>query len=53
MLLENGLPIRDVQYAMGHTDQRMTELYYRPSVKKKANPVISTLLVNGLQTDYC
>lgn len=52
-LLESGLSIRDVQYAMGHTDQRMTEHYYRPSVKKKANPVISTLLVNGLQTDYC
>ena len=50
MLLENGHPIRDVQYAMGHTDQRMTEHYNRPNTYKLANTEISRLLVDGLVT---
>jgi len=52
MLLENGMDIRDVQYAMGHTEQKMTEHYYRPDCTKVAKPVISTILLNGLPADY-
>lgn len=46
-LLENGVDIRDVQYAMGHTEQRMTEHYNRPNTSKRANTDISRVLVDG------
>lgn len=47
MLLEKGVEIRDVQYAMGHTEQRMTEYYNRPNTFKAANPRISVVLTQG------
>lgn len=47
-LLENGVDIREVQYAMGHTEQRMTEHYNRPCPNKAANPMISTVLTKGV-----
>lgn len=43
MLLDNKVDIRDVQYAMGHTEQRMTEHYYRPTYDKPANIFISQI----------
>ena len=46
-LLESGVDIRDVQYAMGHTEQRMTEHYNRPNTPKLANTQISQLLITG------
>ena len=49
MLLEKGVDIRDVQYAMGHTEQRMTEHYNRPNTCKSANPMISMVLTKGVQ----
>jgi len=48
MLLEKGVEIRDVQYAMGHTEQRMTEHYNRPNTFKAANPRISVVLTQGV-----
>lgn len=48
MLLEKGVDIRDVQYAMGHTEQRMTEHYNRPNTYKAANPHISLVLTQGV-----
>lgn len=48
-LLENGVDIRDVQYAMGHTEQRMTEHYNRPNTYKVANSHISVVLTQGVQ----
>ena len=47
-LLENGVDIREVQYAMGHTEQRMTEHYNRPCPNKAANPMISMVLTKGV-----
>lgn len=48
MILEKGVEIRDVQYAMGHTEQRMTEYYNRPNTFKAANPRISVVLTQGV-----
>lgn len=50
MLLEKGVEIRDVQYAMGHVDQRMTEYYNRPIEDEAVNPTISVILTQGIHS---
>lgn len=47
MLLKT-MNIRDVQYAMGHTEQRMTEYYNRPCEDETVNNSISLILTKGI-----
>ena len=49
-VLLKTMNIRDVQYAMGHVDQRMTEYYNRPIEDEAVNPTISVILTQGIHS---
>ena len=49
-ILLKTMNIRDVQYVMGHTEQRMTEHYNRPIDDGAVNPTISVILTQGIHS---